>query len=252
MQHSQSQSQSPSSIPATQCHVQQRVYGPGVAKGRKSTQASQQSQSQTAATTKKKSTPNTARKKVSQKEAEVFFEEMPNLDINSIYWVVPEPGYGNPLNLSAIPENTGKVFYRWLNWESNDCVGYILYDKTDMKYWADAASIHMLAGAKLAGITHDYFFFTVFRQGKDYKYGFTPKSYLSADQITMFENYKQENQKLAEVGNYIPKPIKIESEEGEEHHEEEHHEEEDGADDDDDSQLSTADAAGEEKVIELD
>ena len=128
MQHSQSQSQSPSSIiPATQHRVQQRVYGPGVAKGRKSTQASQQSQSQTAAaTTKKKSTPNTTRKKVSQKEAEVFFEEMPNLDINSIYWVVPEPGYGNPLNLSAIPENSGKIFYHWLNWESNDRVGYIL------------------------------------------------------------------------------------------------------------------------------
>ena len=91
-----------------------------------------------------------------------------------------------------------------------------------MKYWADAASIHMLTRAKLAGITHDYFFFTVFRQGKEYKYRFTPKSYLSPDQITMFENYKQENQKLTEDSTYIPRPIKIKKK----HEEEQQHQEE--------------------------
>lgn len=215
-QSQSSQSQTPSCIPATQRKVVQKVFGPGVAKPRRtaSTTSSQASQ-------KKKSTPNTHRKSAAAvTSAQVFFEEMPTLDVNSIYWVVPEPGYGNPLNLSAIPENTGKVFVSWTNWESNDRVGYTLYDKNQMKYWADAASIHMLARAKLAGITHDYFFFTVFRQGKEYKYGFTPKSYLSPDQITMFENYKQENQKLAEDSTYIPRPIKIEKKHEEEEEEE--------------------------------
>ena len=216
-QSQSSQSQMPSCIPATQRKVVQKVFGPGVAKPRR-TASTQVSPSQ-----KKKSTPNTHRKSsAAVTSAQVFFEEMPTLDVNSIYWVVPEPGYRNPLNLNSIPENTGKVFVSWMNWESNDQVGYTLYDKNQMKYWADAASIHMLARAKLAGITHDYFFFTVFRQGKEYKYGFTPKSYLSPDQITMFENYKQENQKLTEGSTYIPRPIKIEKK----HEEEQQHQEE--------------------------
>ena len=219
---SQSQSQSPSRIPSTQPKpVTQKVYGPGVPKPKRTSSSSSSSQA-----SKKKSTPNTHRKSAAAvTSAQVFFEEMPTLDVNSIYWVVPEPGYGNPLNLNSIPENTGKVFVSWTNWESNDRVGYTLYDKNSMKYWADAASIHMLARAKLAGITHDYFFFTVFRQGKEYKYGFTPKSYLSPDQITMFENYKQENQKLAEDSTYIPRPIKIEQKKQEEEHQEEEEEE---------------------------
>ena len=239
-QSQSSQSQMPLCIPATQRKVVQKVFGPGVAKPRR-TASSQASQ-------KKKSTPNTHRKSAAAvTSAQVFFEEMPTLDVNSIYWVVPEPGYGNPLNLSAIPENTGKVFVSWTNWESNDRVGYTLYDKNQMKYWADAASIHMLARAKLAGITHDYFFFTVFRQGKEYKYGFTPKSYLSPDQITMFKNYKQENQKLAEDSTYIPRPIKIEQKKQEE---EEHQEEE--AEEEGEAHEEEEGAPGAEDIIELD
>lgn len=243
---SPSQSQSPSRIPATQPKpVTQKVYGPGVAKPRRTSSSSSSSSSQAS---KKKSTPNTHRKSAAAvTSAQVFFEEMPTLDVNSIYWVVPEPGYGNPLNLSAIPENTGKVFVSWTNWESNDRVGYTLYDKNQMKYWADAASIHMLARAKLAGITHDYFFFTVFRQGKEYKYGFTPKSYLSPDQITMFENYKQENQKLAEDSTYIPRPIKIEKK-----HEEEEHQEEEEAQEGEAAEEGEETMPGADDIIEID
>lgn len=237
MQSQASQSQSPSSIPATQKRVQQKVFGPGVTKNRKSTQASQST-----TPTKKKSTVNTQRKKAA---AAIHFDEIPNLDLDSIYWVTPAPGYGNPLNLSTIPENSGKIFMRWLSWESNDRVGYTLYDKDEVKYWADAASIHMLTQAKLAGIDYDFFQFAVYRQGKEYKYGFVPRAYIPREKLVTFEHYKSENQKLGEAGNYIAKPIVIK---GEEEEEEEAHEEEE------EDQLPTADAAGnnEENTIELD
>ena len=80
-----------------------------------------------------------------------------NLSADSIYWVTPAPGYGNPLNLSSIPKNMGKVFVWWLSWESVDRIRYTLYDKNEVKYWADVASIHMLSQAKLAGIDYNFF-----------------------------------------------------------------------------------------------
>ena len=82
---------------------------------------------------------------------------MPGLDLESIYWVMPAPGYSNPLNLSVIPENTGKIFVCWMSWETSDQIGYTLYNKHNAKYWADAASIHMLSQAKLVGIDFDFF-----------------------------------------------------------------------------------------------
>ena len=72
-----------------------------------------------------------------------------NLTVNSIYWVTPALGYRNPLNLNTIPENNGKMFSKWLSWESMDRISYTLYDKNEVKYWGDAASIHMLSRLSL-------------------------------------------------------------------------------------------------------
>ena len=164
--------------------VTQKVFGPGVTKGRKTSTAA-------AATTatKKKSTPNS---QLQQRKKPIKFDDMPGLTIESVYWVTPAPGYGNPLNLSSIPENGGKVFVRWLSWESPDQVGYTLYDKKEAKYWADAASIHMLSQAKLAGIDHDYFSFIVYREGKNFKYGFLPREYTPDEKLQSFERFRGE------------------------------------------------------------
>ena len=144
----------------------------------------------------------------------ISFPDMPDLDTNTIYWVVPAPGYGNLLNLTAIPEGTGKIFTEWLSWEKADRVGYTLFDKHKVKYWADAASIHMLSKAGLAGINHDYFYYTVFNEGHNvFKYGFIPKPFVERDQMLAFERFKAENQKLAVPGGYVEKPIRIEDEE---------------------------------------
>ena len=136
--------------------VQQRVFGPGVQKNIAAATT-------TTTNNKKKSTSNTTmRGKKSSIAASVAagkikFDEMPGLDLESIYWVTPAPGYSNPLNLNAILENTGKIFVRWMSWETSDWIGYTLYNKHDVKYWADAASIHMLSQAKLVGINFDFF-----------------------------------------------------------------------------------------------
>ena len=95
------------------------------------------------------------------------------------------------------------------SWEREDRVGYTLWDKYDAKYWADAASIHMLSKATLAGITYEYFFYTVYRDRNGLKYGFIPKSYIPREQLTAFESFKAENQKLVVPGGYIEKPIVI-------------------------------------------
>ena len=83
--------------------------------------------------------------------------------------MTPAPGYRNPLNLNSIPKNNGKVITKWLSWESTDRIGYTLYDKNEVKYWADMASIHMLSQAKLAGIDHDFFNYIVYKEGKNFK-----------------------------------------------------------------------------------
>ena len=167
--------------------------------------------------TKKKSTPNTSTSTRGKKtvaantvtSGKIKFDEMPGLDLESIYWVTPAPGYGNPLNLSAIPENTGKIFVRWMSWETSDRIGYTLYGKHDAKYWADAASIHMLSQAKLVGIDFDFFNFAVFRECKEFKYGFIPRDYIPCEKMVLFEHYKAENQKLVQPGGYVANPIII-------------------------------------------
>ena len=125
--------------------VTQKVFGPGVTKARKVT-----------------ATPTAPKKKTNSqvsKKKNIKIDDMigMNWSVDSIYWVMPAPGYGNPLNLNSIPKNNGKVFTKWLSWESADRIGYTLYDKREVKYWADAASIHMLSQAKLTGIDHDFF-----------------------------------------------------------------------------------------------
>ena len=100
--------------------VQQRVFGPGVQKNIATTTTAS-----TTTNSKKKSTPNTTtrgKKSITNVVAsgKIKFDEMPGLDLESIYWVMPAPGYGNPLNLNAIPENTGKIFVCWMSWETSD------------------------------------------------------------------------------------------------------------------------------------
>ena len=193
--------------------VTQRVFGPGVQKNIVATSTS------TAVNINKKksttNTPSTRTKKSTITNAvtsgKIKFNEMPGLDLESIYWVTPAPGYGNPLNLSAIPENTGKIFVRWMSWETSDRIGYTLYDKHDVKYWADAVSIHMLSQAKLVGIDFDFYNFAVFRECKEFKYGFIPRDYIPREKMVLFEHYKVENQKLVQPGGYVVNPIIIKS-----------------------------------------
>ena len=161
--------------------VAQKVFGPGVTKARKAATP--------AVAAPKKKTSSQVQKKKNMK-----IEDLKglNLSADSIYWVTPAPGYGNPLNLNSIPENNGKVFTKWLSWESADRIGYTLIDRNEVKYWADAASIHMLSQAKLAGIDHEFFNFIVYREGKAYKYGFIPREFAPDDKLLSFEQFKNE------------------------------------------------------------
>ena len=161
--------------------VTQKVFGPGVTKARKVTTPA-------VAAPKKKTSSQV------QKKKNIKIEDLKglNLSADSIYWVTPAPGYRNPLNLSSIPENNGKVFTKWLSWESADRIGYTLIDRNEVKYWADAASIHMLSQAKLAGIDHEFFNFIVYREGKAYKYGFIPREFAPDDKLLSFEQFKNE------------------------------------------------------------
>ena len=214
-----SQSSSCSSVPATQKRVKPIVV---------------------ASQSKKRSTP--ASHHPSQKAKTVVnkikFTDMPQLDVDSIYWTVPTPGYGNPINLASIPENTGKVFVRWLSWEKPDRIGYTLWDKYDAKYWADAASIHMLSQAKLAGLDFDSFYYVVYKQKKELKYGFVPREYIPREKMIAFEQFKHENMKDLVPGGYVPKPEPVE-EEGEENDDNQQKGETDEVIDDDD-QTATA------------
>ena len=99
----------------------------------------------------------------------------------------------------------------WMSWETSDQIGYTLYDKHDVKYWADAVSIHMLSQAKLVGIDFDFFNFAVFRERKEFKYGFIPCDYILREKMVLFEHYKAENQKLVQPGGYVANPIIIKS-----------------------------------------
>lgn len=161
--------------------VTQKVFGPGVTKARKAATP--------AVAAQKKKTSSQVQKKKNMK-----IEDLKglNLSADSIYWVTPAPGYGNPINLSSIPENNGKVFTKWLSWESADRIGYTLIDAHEVKYWADAASIHMLSQAKLAGIDHEFFNFIVFREGKGYKYGFIPREFVPDEKIQSFKRFRNE------------------------------------------------------------
>ena len=174
---------SSSSSSSTHSHpppVAQKVFGPGVTKTRKATPAVPQ---------KKKTNPA-----VTSKKKTIKIDDLKglNLSTDSIYWVMPAPGYGNPLNLNSIPENNGKVFTKWLSWESADRIGYTLYNKNKVKYWADTASIHMLAQAKLAGIDNEFFNFVVYREGKAYKYGFIPREFAPDEKLQSFERFRAE------------------------------------------------------------
>ena len=105
---------SSSSSSSTHSHpppVAQKVFGPGVAKARKVTPA---------VAVPKKTTSNYQVAK--KKNIKIDDLKGLNLSAESIYWVTPAPGYGNPLNLSSIPENSGKVFTKWLSWESADWI----------------------------------------------------------------------------------------------------------------------------------
>ena len=165
--------------------VAQKVFCPGVTKTRKATTTT------VAAPKKKTDTQATKKKNIKIEDLKGL-----NLSVESIYWVTPAPGYGNPLNLNNIPENNGKVFIRWLSWESVDRIGYTLINRNEVKYWADAASIHMLSQAKLAGIDYDFFNFIVFREGKGFKYGFIPRDFVPDEKLQSFERFRNESQQV--------------------------------------------------------
>ena len=164
--------------------VTQKVFSPGVSKARKATTIP--------AAPKKRSVPNS---QVAKKKG-IKIDDLVgmNLSVDSIYWMMPAPGYRNPLNLNSIPENTGKLFTKWLSWESVDCIGYTLYNKNKAKYWADAVSIHMLSQAKLAGIDYNFFNFVVYRDGKGFKYSFMPRDYIPDDKLQSFHRFRIETE----------------------------------------------------------
>ena len=67
----------------------------------------------------------------------------------------------------------------------------------------------MLSQAKLVGIDFDFFNFAVFRERKEFKYGFIPRDYIPREKMVLFEHYKAENQKLVQPGGYVANPIII-------------------------------------------
>ena len=105
-----SSSSTSSSHPPPHPPVTQKVFGPGVTKARKAVTT-------TPTAPKKRSVPNS---QVTKKKVGIKIDDLTamNLSPDSIYWVTPAPGYRNPLNLNTIPENNGKMFSKWLSWES--------------------------------------------------------------------------------------------------------------------------------------
>lgn len=122
----------------------------------------------------------------------VVYDRHPELKDQDVLWVNPEPGYGTPKNLSEMEDNTGKIFTRWLSWEKDDHIGYTLIDENELKWWADAASVHILSRSQGYKISYDTFFFIVKKENRSYSYGFLPKAYAQEAQIRAFMEFCRE------------------------------------------------------------
>lgn len=123
---------------------------------------------------------------------QLLIDGHPELAHENIMWINPEPGYGTPKNLTDMDDNTGKIFPRWLSYEKNTKVGYTLFDESDAKWWADAASIHILSRAQGYNITHTYFSFVVRRTNRIFTYGFIAKSYAQEIHIKNFAKFGED------------------------------------------------------------
>lgn len=144
--------------------------------------------------TKKRSNPSTQngsqKSQVAKKVSALLVEDEPELKRSGVLWVNPGAGFDNPLKLTDIPVNKGKLFPRWISWARDDRISYILFDKNEHKYWADPAAAHILSRAEGYHITFHLFNFIVRRDKKFFKYGFTPKEYMASDTAT-FKIFKE-------------------------------------------------------------
>lgn len=151
-----------------------------------------------AKTTVRKRSPSTAARAKAKNSGvivvppQVAYERHPELKDQDILWINPEPGYGTPKNLSEMEDNTGKVFVRWLSWEKDDHIGYTLFDENEVKWWADAASVHILSRAQGYKISYNSFSFIVKRENRIFTYGFWPKAYAQEAQLRCFAEFGKE------------------------------------------------------------
>lgn len=145
--------------------------------------------------TKKRTNPSTRRARVTN----INFIGHPEIKVDDIMKIDPEPGYGTPKNLTDLEKNTGRLFVRWLSFEKNSKVGYMLFDEEEAKWWADPASIHILSRAQGYNITHTYFSFAAWKEDNILHYGFAPKSYAEEQQLRNFATFAKElNTKMPE------------------------------------------------------
>lgn len=121
--------------------------------------------------------------------------------MNDVMWINPEPGYGTPKDLRDMDDNSAKIFPRWLSWEKENNVGFVLFDESEAKWWADPASVHILSRAQGYKITYNYFSFIVKRENRLFTYGFVAKNYAQEAQLRNFAEFGRE------MGNEEPPRI---------------------------------------------
>lgn len=112
--------------------------------------------------------------------------------MNEVMWINPEPGYGTPKELRDMEDNSAKIFPRWYSWEKENNVGFVLFDETESKWWADPASVHILSRAQGYKITYNFFSFIVKRENRIFSYGFVAKNYAQEAQLRNFADFGRE------------------------------------------------------------
>lgn len=158
--------------------------------GAKSSQSKKRSNASTASRRGKASVAATAAAAAAIQA--VNYIDHPEIKSNDVLWISPEPGYGTPKNLTEMEDNTGKVFVRWLSWEKGNNIGYTLFDEQDAKWWADAASVHILSRAQGFKITFDCFSFVVKRENRIFNYGFITKHHAQEANLRNFIEFGRE------------------------------------------------------------
>lgn len=166
---------------------------------------------------RKRSNPGSSRRKsttspspVPAPDAPTAIEGHPELKDSDVMWVAPEPGYGTPRNLNEMGDNGGKIFPRWASWENATNVGFTLFDEGDQKWWADAASVHILSRAEGFKISHSYFSYVVKRENRVFSYGFIAKATAQASALRNLSEFSNEMNSVQSKEVYKSTPSALE------------------------------------------